>query len=100
MKATSPAATASITIAGASLRRWPLAWAPIPVNLDYYHLESNDTPDSGIPYSIPTAGSAARTKSNPDKPNDGGDSSNFYGLDNRDFRKAARTPRPSPSSTT
>ncbi|KAB0490099.1 TonB-dependent receptor [Pseudomonas vancouverensis] len=57
------------------------------VNLDYYHLESNDTPDSGIPYSIPTGGSAARTKSNPDKPNDGGDSSNFYGLTDRDFRK-------------
>ncbi len=57
------------------------------VNLDYYHLESNDTPDSGIPYSIPTGLAAARTKSNPDKPNDGGDSSNFYGLTDRDFRK-------------
>ncbi|KQV15025.1 ligand-gated channel protein [Pseudomonas sp. Root329] len=57
------------------------------VNLDYYHLESNDTPDSGIPYSIPTGLAAARTKANPDKPNDGGDSSNFYGLDGRDFRK-------------
>ena len=57
------------------------------VNLDYYHLESNDTPDSGIPYSIPVAGSAARTKSNPSTPDDGGDSSNFYGLDGRDFRK-------------
>lgn len=56
------------------------------VNLDYYHLESNDTPDSGIPYTIPKAGSAARTKSNPDKPYAGGDHSNFYGLD-RDFRK-------------
>jgi catecholate siderophore receptor len=40
----------------------------------------------GHPYTIPAGGSAARTKSNPDKPNDGGDSSNFYGLD-RDFRK-------------
>ncbi|EJM25112.1 TonB-dependent siderophore receptor [Pseudomonas sp. GM21] len=57
------------------------------VNLDYYHLENNDTPDSGIPYSIPAAGSAARTKSNPDKPDDGGDSTNFYGLNDRDFRK-------------
>ncbi|UQS15916.1 TonB-dependent siderophore receptor [Pseudomonas sp. HS6] len=57
------------------------------VNLDYYHLESNDTPDSGIPYTIPKAGSAARTKSNPDKPYSGGDHSNFYGLDGRDFRK-------------
>jgi catecholate siderophore receptor len=56
------------------------------VNLDYYHLESNDTPDSGIPYTIPTGGSAARTKSSPDKPYAGGDHSNFYGLD-RDFRK-------------
>lgn len=56
------------------------------VNLDYYHLESNDTPDSGVPYTIPAGGSAARTKSNPDKPYSGGDHSNFYGLD-RDFRK-------------
>ncbi|SDS31030.1 TonB-dependent receptor [Pseudomonas granadensis] len=52
------------------------------VNLDYYHLESNDTPDSGIPYTL----SNPRTKSNPDKPYAGGDDSNFYGLD-RDFRK-------------
>jgi catecholate siderophore receptor len=57
------------------------------VNLDYYHLENNDTPDSGIPYSIPAGGSAARTKSNPDKPDDGGNSENFYGLNDRDFRK-------------
>jgi catecholate siderophore receptor len=56
------------------------------VNLDYYHLESNDTPDSGIPYTIPAGLAAARTKSNPDKPYAGGDDSNFYGLD-RDFRK-------------
>ena len=35
------------------------------VNLDYYHLESNDTPDSGIPYSIPTAGSAAQAPATP-----------------------------------
>ncbi|VVP74135.1 TonB-dependent receptor [Pseudomonas fluorescens] len=52
------------------------------VNLDYYHLESNDTPDSGVPYTL----SSPRTKSSPDKPYSGGDHSNFYGLD-RDFRK-------------
>ena len=58
------------------------------VNLDYYHLESNDLPDSGIPYSMPASGRTAdRSQSNPDKPNDGGDSSNFYGLTDRDFRK-------------
>ncbi|WP_347904045.1 TonB-dependent receptor [Pseudomonas purpurea] len=57
------------------------------VNLDYYHLENNDTPDSGIPYSVPASGKTTdRNKHNPDKPNAGGDSSNFYGL-NRDFRK-------------
>ncbi|BAN50193.1 TonB-dependent siderophore receptor [Metapseudomonas resinovorans] len=55
------------------------------VNLDYYHLESDDLPDSGIPYgySVGTTHTAAR----PDKRTDGGDSSNFYGLTNRDLRK-------------
>ncbi|MCU7649118.1 TonB-dependent receptor [Pseudomonas piscis] len=57
------------------------------VNLDYYHMQSDDLPDSGIPYTIPAGGSNARTKSNPDKPYAGGDSSNFYGLTGRDFRK-------------
>ncbi|MGH8466704.1 MAG: TonB-dependent receptor, partial [Pseudomonas sp.] len=60
---------------------------PTRVNLDYYHMESDDLPDSGIPYSIPTTGSGGRTSANPDKPVDGGDSSNFYGLTDRDFRK-------------
>lgn len=60
---------------------------PTRVNLDYYHMESDDLPDSGIPYSIPRAGSGARTSANPDKPIDGGDSDNFYGLTGRDFRK-------------
>ncbi|MDG9876426.1 TonB-dependent siderophore receptor [Pseudomonas juntendi] len=61
---------------------------PTRVNLDYYHLESDDLPDSGIPYSIPLAGSAARTSVHPSKPDDGGDSDNFYGLSGRDFRKS------------
>lgn len=60
---------------------------PTRVNLDYYHMESDDLPDSGIPYSIPRAGSGARTSAHPDKPVDGGDSDNFYGLTDRDFRK-------------
>ena len=55
------------------------------VNLDFYHLESDDLPDSGIPYSIPA--NKVHSSANPDKPTDGGDSSNFYGLTNRDFRK-------------
>ena len=57
---------------------------PTRVNLSYYHMESNDLPDSGIPYGY---SSAAATAHGHDKPTDGGDSSNFYGLKDRDFRK-------------
>lgn len=60
---------------------------PTRVNLDYYHLESNDLPDSGIPYTVPTGGTGNRTSADPSKPYDGGDSDNFYGLTGRDFRK-------------
>lgn len=55
------------------------------VNLDWYHVESNDLPDSGVPYRYSGTG---RTSANPDKPYAGGDDSNFYGLTDRDFRKA------------
>ncbi len=55
------------------------------VNFDFYHMESDDLPDSGIPYGY--AVGTAHTTANPDKPDDGGDSSNFYGVENRDFRK-------------
>ena len=57
---------------------------PTRVNLSYYHMESNDLPDSGIPYGY---GSSTATAHVHDKPNDGGDSNNFYGLKDRDFRK-------------
>ena len=52
------------------------------LNLSYYHMESNDLPDSGVPY-----GYASGTTHKHDKPDNGGDSSNFYGLNDRDFRK-------------
>ncbi|AYC34282.1 TonB-dependent siderophore receptor [Pseudomonas cavernae] len=58
---------------------------PTRVNLDFYHMESNDLPDSGIPYGYSVG--TTHTAASPDKPTDGGDSSNFYGLTNRDFRK-------------
>ncbi|SNS25886.1 catecholate siderophore receptor [Pseudomonas japonica] len=58
---------------------------PTRVNLNYYHLESDDLPDSGIPYGYKLAGATAPHVH--DKPDDGGDSSNFYGLKGRDFRK-------------
>jgi len=58
---------------------------PTRVNLNYYHMESNDLPDSGIPYGYKLPG--ANAAHDHDKPVDGGDSSNFYGLKDRDFRK-------------
>ncbi|WP_085705438.1 TonB-dependent siderophore receptor [Pseudomonas sp. B8(2017)] len=59
------------------------------VSLDYYHVESDDLPDSGIPYSLRSGSSAARTSANPDKPtHGGGSSSNYYGLVGRDFSKS------------
>ncbi len=57
------------------------------VFLDYYHLESDDLPDSGIPYGY-SLGVKSHTSASPDKPTDGGDSNNFYGLKDRDFRKS------------
>lgn len=56
---------------------------PTRVTVSHYHLESDDTPDSGIPY----ARSADRSKSNPDKPIHV-DRSTYYGLENRDFQKS------------
>ncbi|MEG0861658.1 MAG: TonB-dependent siderophore receptor [Pseudomonas sp.] len=58
---------------------------PTRVNLNYYHMESNDLPDSGIPYGYKLPG--ANAPHDHDKPTDGGDSNNFYGLKDRDFRK-------------
>ncbi|QKZ06772.1 TonB-dependent receptor [Pseudomonas eucalypticola] len=54
------------------------------LNLSYYHVESNDLPDSGIPYGYSSADATAHVH---DKPTDGGNSNNFYGLKDRDFRK-------------
>ncbi|AGI22903.1 TonB-dependent receptor [Pseudomonas sp. MT3] len=56
---------------------------PTRVTVSHYHLESDDTPDSGIPY----AKSADRSKHNPDKPVNV-DRDNYYGLEDRDFSKS------------
>ena len=55
------------------------------LNVSYYHLESNDLPDSGIPYGYSNSSKTAVHVH--DKPDDGGNSNNFYGLKDRDFRK-------------
>ncbi|MFV3307281.1 TonB-dependent receptor [Pseudomonas sp. NY15181] len=56
---------------------------PTRLTVSHYHLESDDTPDSGIPY----AKSADRSKHNPDKPVNV-DRDNYYGLEDRDFSKS------------
>ena len=59
--------------------------------LGYYHMESDDLPDAGIPYNNPTF--RARTDGVPRilTPGDGSpidvDRNTYYGLVNRDFRK-------------
>lgn len=53
------------------------------VKVDYYHLESNDMPD----YGIPLVSSSNRSKYVVDKPVSV-DRSNFYGLTGRDYREA------------
>lgn len=56
---------------------------PTSLNLSFYHLRTNDTPDYGLPY---TFTSAADRLANGDRPVSV-DKDNFYGLTNRDFRE-------------
>jgi catecholate siderophore receptor len=53
---------------------------PTRVNLSYYHMQSDDLPDSGIPYNNPTLGRGDGQPVNVNR-------NNFYGVANRDFRK-------------
>lgn len=60
--------------------------SPTSATLGYYHLETDELPEAGIPYhygfnSLPAGVRVVR-------PDDGGDSNNFYGLVDRDFRDA------------
>lgn len=55
---------------------------PTRLTLSHYHLRSDELPDSGIPYRYGSATGHVK-----DRPIDGGDRSNFYGLKARDFRK-------------
>ena len=67
-------------------KRWGVAptfsfglGTPTRVSLSYYHMQANDTPDSGIPYTKPADPAAMRTPIDVDR-------HNFYGLDS-DYRK-------------
>lgn len=70
-----------------SNNRWGFAPAitfglnsPTRVTLSYYHMQSDEMPDSGIPYNNPTLGRGDGSPVNVNR-------NNFYGLTNRDFRK-------------
>ncbi|WP_448679336.1 TonB-dependent receptor [Pseudomonas nicosulfuronedens] len=55
---------------------------PTRATLSYYHLSTDDMPDYGIPLTL-----AGRSERNPSKPVSV-DKSNFYGLNDRDYRKS------------
>lgn len=79
---------------GPEQQRWGVAPSvtfgmgqPTSVTLSYYHLHSDDVPDSGIPYNNPFAASSPNAHLNGngkpvDVPRD-----TFYGLLNRDYQK-------------
>ena len=60
--------------------------SPTSATLGYYHLQSDELPEAGIPYQYGLANIPAGVRVV--RPDDGGDSSNFYGLVDRDFREA------------
>ncbi|HYG13841.1 MAG TPA: TonB-dependent siderophore receptor [Methylophilaceae bacterium] len=64
---------------------------PTSLNLSYYHLNTDDVPDYGLPYTSTGATSDARAANrlaNGDRPVSV-DKDNFYGLLDRDFRKTS-----------
>ncbi len=64
---------------------------PTSLNLSYYHLNTDDVPDYGLPYTYTGATSAARLANrlaNGDRPASV-DKDNFYGLLDRDFRETS-----------
>jgi catecholate siderophore receptor len=79
---------------GPDMSRWGIAPSitfgldsPTRATISYYHLSTDDTPDSGVPYNNPFAATSPNAPLNGnggpvDVPRD-----TFYGLDDRDFRK-------------
>ncbi|MGE0807875.1 MAG: TonB-dependent receptor, partial [Burkholderiaceae bacterium] len=73
------------------LKRWGLApsitfgmKSRTRVTLGYYHLQTDDIPDSGLPYALSASAATDPAVVGPVRNVDRG---NFYGLLNRDFRK-------------
>ena len=55
--------------------------SPTSATLSYYHVQTDDMPDYGLPFTL-----VGRSRGAPSKPADV-DKDNFYGLTDRDFRK-------------
>jgi len=73
---------------GVDVSRWGVAPTitfgfdtPTRATLSYYHLETDDMPDYGIPLTVATPGNPGRKPVNVDR-------DNFYGLESRDFRES------------
>lgn len=58
---------------------------PTRVTFQYFHLQSSDTPDGGLPYDLPA--SLPTTGERVIRPTDGGNRNHWYGQTGRDFRK-------------
>ena len=58
---------------------------PTSATISFYHLDTNDTPEAGIPYRYGSNALPAGVRVV--RPDDGGDRHNFYGLVDRDFRE-------------
>jgi catecholate siderophore receptor len=79
---------------GPEMARWGIApsvtfglHAPTSVTLSYYHLQSDDTPDSGIPYNNPFAATSPYAKLNGDGRPYSVRRGTYYGWLDRDYQK-------------
>ncbi len=60
--------------------------SPTSATISFYHLNTTELPEAGTPYHFGTGNLPAGVRTV--RPDDGGDRTNFYGLVDRDFRKA------------
>jgi len=81
---------------GPDNKRWGIAptvtfgmGTPTEITLSYEHMQSDDMPDTGIPYAIGNGANGVDKLTSPTfvKPTYGSNRNNWYGLKARDFRK-------------
>lgn len=77
---------------GPNNKRWGIApsvtWGlntPTRVTLSYFHMQTDDVPDGGVPYSLPSSFPSAGVVKL--QPTYGGNRDNWYGVTGRDFRQ-------------